>query len=167
MPRKSRKTQKIVKDNMTRLTNNIMKHGKKAKAENIVNNALNIVVTKLPESYELPEALQGIENVQDNVDLKKAIVDDVVERVRPLLMVKSQRIGGANQQIPRDVPVGEGISIAIRWIVEAARKRSVGAMAKKLADEMLDALKNVGGALRKKEEAFKMAQANRVFSNNR
>ena len=167
MPRKGIKTAKVVKPNLERLINNVMMHGKKRKAENIVQKALDHVIKHLPSGYEMPEQMVAHKDANNVLQHKVALVNEVIEAVRPLVMVKSQRVGGANLQVPRDVPMPEGISKSHKWIVEAARKRGVGTMVRKLADEFLDILQKRGGALRKKEESFKMAMANRVFSTAR
>ena len=167
MPRKQIKKKQVVKSNISRLINNLMKDGKKRKAENIVYKALTRVVTNLPKGYELPQEMADHKDAGNHEELISAIVDEVVEAVRPQVMVKSQRIGGANLQEPRDVPFAEGVSKAIKWIIEAARNRGVGEMCRKLSDEFLDVLQKRGGALRKREEAYKMAMANRVFATAR
>ena len=115
----------------------------------------------------MPEGISAHMDAGNDHQLKMALIDEIVENVRPLVMVKSQRVGGANLQVPRDVPFTEGVSTALRWIVNASRTRGIGAMSKKLADEFIDILQKRGGSLRKKEEAFKMAMANRVFSTAR
>ncbi len=167
MPRKGTKKKQVVAPNLDRLINKVMRDGKKRKAAKIVNTALDYVIKNMPKGYEMPEGVSVHMDSGNEMQLKMALIDEIVENVRPLVMVKSQRIGGANLQVPRDVPFAEGISTSLRWIVNAARTRGIGAMSKKLADEFLDILQKRGGALRKKEESFKMAMANRVFSTAR
>ena len=123
MPRKGIKTAKVVKPNLERLVNNVMMHGKKRKAENIVQKALDHVIKHLPAGYEMPEEMAAHKDANNVLQLKIALVDEVIEAVRPLVMVKSQRIGGANLQVPRDVPMSEGISKSHKWIDDSTQKR--------------------------------------------
>ena len=85
----------------------------------------------------------------------------------PVLEVKARRVGGATYQVPMEVRPERRQSLGIRWLVEYARKRNERTMAEKLAAEMLDAINNVGGAIKKKEETHKMAEANRAFAHYR
>ena len=85
----------------------------------------------------------------------------------PVLEVKARRVGGATYQVPMEVRPDRRQSLGIRWLVEYSRKRNERTMAEKLAAEMLDALNNVGGAIKKKEETHKMAEANRAFAHYR
>jgi len=90
-----------------------------------------------------------------------------VENCKPLLEVKTRRVGGANYQIPVEVNPERRISLAIRWLLAAARERAGKSMVEKLADELLDAAQNRGGAIKKKEDTHRMAEANKAFAHYR
>ena len=93
--------------------------------------------------------------------------NEALNNVMPVLEVKARRVGGATYQVPMEVRPERRQSLGIRWLVEYARKRNERTMAEKLAAEMLDAINNVGGAIKKKEETHKMAEANRAFAHYR
>ena len=133
---------------VTQLINKIMLDGKKSRAEKIVYQALEAVNQK-----------SGMEAVPA---LKKA-----VDNVKPLLEVRSRRVGGATYQVPHDVSTRRGTSLAIRWIVGAARGRRGQEMAERLSAELMDALQGTGTAVKKREDTHKMAEANRAFSHFR
>lgn len=94
--------------------------------------------------------------------LKKAL-----DNVMPVLEVKSRRVGGSNYQVPVEVSEPRRVSLGIRWIVEAARNRGERTMVERLASELLDASNNTGGAVKKKEDVHRMAEANRAFAHYR
>ncbi|HEK85154.1 MAG: 30S ribosomal protein S7 [Candidatus Saccharicenans sp.] len=125
--------------------NTVMKRGKKTVAERIVYDTLEILKQKTKE-----DPLKTLEKAIDNV--------------RPLLETKSRRVGGANYQVPVEVPEHRSISLGMRWLVKFAGERSGKSMEEKLAAEVLDALSNKGGAVKKKEDTHKMAEANRAFA---
>ncbi|MGC9055969.1 MAG: 30S ribosomal protein S7 [Candidatus Saccharicenans sp.] len=125
--------------------NTVMKRGKKTVAERIVYDTLEILKQKTKE-----DPLKTLEKAIDNV--------------RPLLETKSRRVGGANYQVPVEVPEHRSISLGMRWLVKFAGERSGKSMEEKLAAEVLDALSNKGGAAKKKEDTHKMAEANRAFA---
>lgn len=133
---------------VTQFINNINKCGKKRLAEGILYDAIDIAGQKL---------------AQDGLSVfKKA-----VENVKPTLEVKSRRIGGANYQVPVEVATDRRISLAIRWLISYSRERSEKSMAEKLANELMQAFKNEGAAIRKKIDTHKMAEANRAFAHFR
>ena len=133
---------------VTKLINNIMYDGKKGVAQKIVYDAFATVEAKSGEN-----ALEQFQKALDNI--------------MPNLEVKSVRRGGSNYQVPMEVRPERRQSLGIRWLVEYARKRNERTMAEKLAAEMLDAINNVGGAIKKKEDTHKMAEANRAFAHYR
>ena len=133
---------------VTHFIMSIMHSGKKRLAEKIVYNALDLISEK--------DSLDGL------IVFKKAI-----ENVRPQLEVKSRRIGGANYQIPVEVSPERRNTLAIRWIIQYSKARSEKSMADKLANELIQASKNEGGAFRKKVDTHKMADANKAFANFR
>lgn len=128
--------------------NVIMKKGKKSVAERIFYRALDLVKEKTGE-----DPLKVF---------KKAI-----ENCKPVLEVKSRRVGGATYQVPVEVRPERRISLAIRWLVGYARERNEKSMIEKLANEIIDAANNRGGAVKKKEDVHKMAEANRAFAHYR
>jgi small subunit ribosomal protein S7 len=125
-----------------------LKKGKKTTAERVIYNAMEIVKTKTKE------------------DPLKA-VEKAVENARPVLETKSRRVGGATYQVPIEVPMERSTSVAVRWLLGFARERSGKSMEEKLAAEIMDAMSNRGGAIKKKEDTHKMAEANRAFAHYR
>ena len=133
---------------VTQFINNVCRCGKKRLAENIFYGAINIA---------------GERGGQDGLGIfKKAM-----ENVKPVLEVKSRRIGGANYQVPVEVSPERRVSLAIRWLIAYAKERSEKSMAERLANEFVQASKNEGGAVRKKIDTHKMAEANRAFAHFR
>jgi len=133
---------------VTQLVNKIMQDGKKTLAERIVYDALS--------------NLQERSGMEPVAGLKKAI-----DNVRPMLEVRSRRVGGATYQVPVEVPARRGTSLAIRWVVGVARDRKGKGMADKLSSELLDALQGTGAAVKKREDLHRMAEANRAFAHYR
>lgn len=155
MPRKGKvKKRKIPPDpiyNSTlvaKLINVVMKDGKKSKAQKIVYSAFEEIRKKTKQ-----DPLKQFEKA--------------VENVRPLLETKSRRVGGATYQVPVEVNEDRSISLAIRWIVKYARERAGKSMQEKLAAEIIDAVNKRGGAIKKREDTHKMAEANRAFAHYR
>ena len=129
---------------VTRLINKLMQCGKKRKAEGIVYSALEFVEQ------------QGKGNPVE-------VLEQAVKNATPLLQVKPRRVAGATYQVPVEVRRERGISLAMRWLVNSARGRGGKSMTEKLAAEILDAFQSQGGAVKKREELHRMAQANRAF----
>lgn len=134
---------------VSRFVNMLMEDGKKWNAESIVYGSLDIVSQKLQKNDSMEILTKAIDNV------------------RPLLELKSRRVGGATYQIPVEVKGERGISLALRWIRNAARGRKGKPMKQRLADEILEAYNGQGTAVKKREEIHKMAEANRAFSHYR
>jgi small subunit ribosomal protein S7 len=130
---------------VTKFINSVMSDGKRSKAENIFYRALNLVSQKAGE---------------DPVKMFKRAVDNV----RPMVEVKSRRVGGSTYQVPVEVPQERRGSLAIRWIVTAARARGEKTMVDRLAAELLDAANNRGNAVKKREDTHRMAEANKAFA---
>jgi small subunit ribosomal protein S7 len=128
-----------------RFINNVMKDGKKFIAQKLVYDSLDIIKK---EAKEKP----------------LSIFEKAIENASPLLEVKSRRVGGATYQVPREVKGDRRSTLAIRWILAAARSKKGKPMANKLAEELLAAYKNEGTAIKKKEDTRKMAEANRAFA---
>jgi small subunit ribosomal protein S7 len=95
------------------------------------------------------------------------VFDSALKNVAPVMEVKPRRVGGATYQVPMEVPPARRTTLAIRWILDSARARAGKSFAEKLADELMDAFKNEGASIRKREETHKMAEANRAFSHYR
>lgn len=133
---------------VSRFMNIIMKEGKKSKAEHIVYRCFDILAEKTGKP-----ALDVFQKALDNA--------------RPLLEIKPRRIGGATYQVPIEVRSERGVSIAMRWIRNFARTKKGKPMEIKLSDELLDAYKGEGSAVKKKEDTHKMAEANKAFAHYR
>jgi small subunit ribosomal protein S7 len=95
------------------------------------------------------------------------IFDTALKNVAPAMEVRPRRVGGATYQVPMEVPPARRMTLAIRWVLDSARARAGKSFAEKLADELMDAYKNEGASIRKREETHKMAEANRAFSHYR
>lgn len=130
---------------VAKFINNVMEHGKKAVAEKIVYSAFDIISAKSKQ-----ETLK--------------VFNEAIENVKPMVEVKSRRVGGATYQVPMEVRSDRRQALAIRWIIEAAQKRSETTMTDRLANELLDAVANKGSAVKKREDTHKMAEANKAFS---
>jgi small subunit ribosomal protein S7 len=133
---------------VAKLINKVMKDGKKSKAEKIVYGAFEIIKEKLGED-----------------PLK--VFHKAVENVKPIMEVRPRRVGGATYQVPMEVNERRQIHLALKWIVEAARARSERGMVNKLANELIDAYNERGGAFKKKEDVHRMAEANKAFAHYR
>lgn len=134
---------------VTQLINKILLDGKKSTAERVVYSAFDIVASKA----EGGDALATFKKAMDNV--------------KPTLEVKPKRVGGATYQVPMEVNSRRSTQLAIRWIVTFSRARKEKTMAERLANEILDASNGVGASVKKREDVFKMAEANRAFSHFR
>ena len=134
---------------LAKFINHVMVDGKKSVAESIVYGALDRVIEKN----------SGVDPVQ--------FFEDTLERVRPMVEVKARRVGGATYQVPMEVRPSRRTALAMRWLVDAAAKRSEKSMALRLAGELLDAADGKGNALKKRDEVHRMADANKAFSHYR
>ena len=133
---------------VSKFINMIMRNGKKSVAEKIMYGALETV---------------GVKTKQDSVEM----MEKALENVRPVVEVKSRRVGGATYQVPVEVRPSRRNTLAMRWLIDAAKKRGEKTMAGKLAGELLDASENKGSAVKKREDTHKMAEANKAFSHFR
>lgn len=134
---------------ITKFINSLMYDGKKSVATQIMYGALKAIEQKNKE-------LKGIE-----------VFENAMDNVRPIMEVKSRRVGGATYQVPVEVRAARQQALAIRWIISFARKRSERTMIDKLAAELLDAANSRGAAFKKKEDTYKMAEANKAFAHYR
>jgi small subunit ribosomal protein S7 len=133
---------------VTQVINKVMTRGKKSTAEKIVYDALERIGTKT-----------GRPPVE--------VLEQAVKTVTPVLEVKSRRVGGANYQVPVEVPQRRARTLAVRWLVTYARDRREKGMSERLANEILDALNQQGGAFKRKDDVYRMAQANKAFAHYR
>ena len=130
---------------VTKLINNLMIDGKKGKAQKIVYDAFDIIAEKTGE-----EALEVFNKAMDNI--------------MPVLEVKARRVGGANYQVPVEVREARRYTLGLRWLTNYARLRNEKTMEERLAKEIMDAANGVGGAVKKREDTHRMAEANKAFA---
>jgi small subunit ribosomal protein S7 len=133
---------------VTQVINKVMSRGKKSTAEQIVYSALE----RIGEKTGKPPV---------------EVLEQAVKTVTPVLEVKSRRVGGANYQVPVEVPQRRARTLAVRWLVDFARDRREKGMVDKLSNEILDALNQQGGAFKRKDDVYRMAQANKAFAHYR
>jgi len=136
---------------LAKFMNMIMNDGKKSVAERIIYGALERISEK--ETHADDKALE--------------LLEQALENVKPMVEVKSRRVGGATYQVPIEVRTVRRQTLAMRWVIEAARSRSEKSMAHRLAHELMDAAENRGIAVKKKEDTHRMAEANKAFSHYR
>ena len=152
MPRRARpQERKTIPDRkygnvlLAQFNNNLMQRGKRTTAEGIIYGAL----TQAETTTRKP----GIE-----------VFELALKNAMPLIEVKPRRVGGATYQVPVEIRADRRTSLAMRWLIQAARKRPGKSMGERLAGELMDAMNNTGAAVRRKEETHKMAEANKAFS---
>ncbi len=133
---------------ITKFINKIMLDGKKSTAEKIMYSAMDIIGSRGEKT--------GIETFNEAID-----------NIKPVIEVKSRRVGGATYQVPVEVRPVRQLSLAIRWLVDAARKRNERTMAERLANELMDAATEKGSSFKKKDDVYKMAEANKAFAHYR
>jgi small subunit ribosomal protein S7 len=133
---------------LTKFINAVMLDGKKSTAQKVVYSALERIESKTGE--------KGIE-----------IFNQAMDNIKPLMEVKSRRVGGATYQVPMEVRPVRQQSLGIRWIVDAARKRNERTMMERLSNELMDAAAEKGSAFKKKEDTYKMAESNKAFAHYR
>ncbi len=133
---------------VTKLINNIMLDGKKGVAQSIVYGAFEIIAEKTGK-----EALE--------------VFTQAMENIMPVLEVKARRVGGATYQVPIEVRPERRQTLGLRWLTKYSRERNERTMKERLAGEILDAVNNMGGAVKKKDDTHKMAEANKAFSHYR
>jgi small subunit ribosomal protein S7 len=136
---------------LAKFMNVVMHSGKKSAAEHILYGAIERIGEKTGR--------QGAEAIE--------LLSQALENVKPVVEVKSRRVGGATYQVPVEVRASRRQTLAMRWVIEAARARSEKSMAFRLAPELLDAAENRGAAVRKREDTHRMAEANRAFAHYR
>ena len=133
---------------LTKFINKLMWDGKKSTAEKIMYGALDLIASRGEKS--------GIE-----------VFDAAIENIKPVIEVKSRRVGGATYQVPVEVRPVRQLSLAIRWLTEMSRKRNERTMAERLANELMDAASDKGASFKRKEDTYRMAEANKAFAHYR
>lgn len=133
---------------VAKFVNSLMRQGKKSTAESILYRSLDLIAKKTEE-----EPIK--------------VFEKAIENVKPVIEVKSRRVGGSTYQVPVEVRSGRRLSLSIRWVINYAKARSEKTMEGKLAGELLDASNNRGSAIKKKEDTHKMAEANKAFAHYR
>ena len=133
---------------LAKFVNILMVDGKKSVAEKIIYGALDLMLERGKED-------------------SLAVFNEALENVRPVVEVKSRRVGGATYQVPVEVRPSRRNALAMRWLVEASRKRGEKSMTQRLAGELMDAAENRGGAVKKREDVHRMAEANKAFAHYR
>jgi len=133
---------------ITKFINKVMLDGKKSTAEKIMYSALDIISSRGEN--------KGIE-----------VFNAAIDNVKPVIEVKSRRVGGATYQVPVEVRPVRQLSLALRWIIDAARKRNERTMAERFANELMEAATDKGSAFKKKEDTYRMAEANKAFAHYR
>lgn len=159
---------------LSKFINNVMVDGKKTTAERIVYDALDILEGK--NANQNAKSSEG-KGDDDSGDAGSAggfikhgglrLFHDALKNVKPRLEVRSRRVGGATYQVPMEVRNERGIALAMRWIIDAARKRSENTMIARLAGEIMDAANERGTAVKKRDDTHKMAEANKAFAHFR
>lgn len=139
---------KFKSEKLAKFINVLMLDGKKSVAEKIVYQALDVAATK---------------NKKEHLDIFEAALDNV----KPSVEVKSRRVGGSTYQVPVEVRTVRRNTLAMRWLIDASRKRGEKSMAHRLAGELLDAAENKGSAVKKREDVHRMADANKAFAHYR
>jgi small subunit ribosomal protein S7 len=155
MSRRSRAQRKLAEPDpiynsrlVTLLVSRILQSGKKSLAQKIVYNALEIISSKTEENPVL-------------------VLEKAVKNVTPQVEVKARRVGGSTYQVPIEIRACRGTNVSLKWITEFARARSGQSMSMKLSNEIIDAAKETGNSIRKKEQTHKMADANKAFAHFR
>jgi small subunit ribosomal protein S7 len=156
MPRRKVVAQRVIlpdpkfgDQTVAKFMNVVMERGKKSVAEKIVYGALDRISEKVKDIAVLE------------------VFNKALDNVRPVVEVKSRRVGGSNYQVPVEVRPVRRTALAMRWLVDAARKRSEKSMAHRLANEIMDAYENKGTAIKKREDTHRMAEANKAFAHFR
>lgn len=154
---------------LARFISRVMTSGKKSLAENIVYTALDILAEKAKSHKEniFDEDERDGGSGGDAGQISLRAFEKALQNVSPMVEVKSRRVGGATYQIPIEVPPDRRTSLAMRWVIEAARKRSEKGMALRLAGELFDAVLGRGEAVKKREDVYRMAKANQAFAHYR
>lgn len=157
---------------LSKFMNNLMLDGKKSAAERIVYDALDIIEKKVANENveDVTTSTDGEEGGASSGGIKHKglrLFHKALKKTSPYLEVRSRRVGGATYQVPVEVKPYRAQALAMRWLIDAARKRSENTMTERLAHELLDASNDRGSAMKKREDTHKMADANKAFAHFR
>jgi small subunit ribosomal protein S7 len=155
MPRRNRPPKREVKPDIrynnvvvSKFINKLMRGGKKSLATRILYNSFDIIEERMKKS-------------------PLDVFEQAIDKAAPVLEVKPRRVGGATYQVPIEVPPDRRFALAVRWLLQSARSRSGKSMAEKLANELMDAAQGTGGAIKRKDDTHRMAEANKAFAHYR
>ena len=153
---------------LSKFINNVMLDGKKSTAEGIVYGAVEILDGKKPVNENKSEEDEGTEDIVVNYkSVGLGLFHSALKNVKPRLEVRSRRVGGATYQVPVEVRSERAVALAMRWIIDAARKRGENTMRERMAAELYDAANDRGSAVKKRDDTHKMAEANKAFAHYR
>ena len=154
---------------LSKFINNLMLDGKKSVAEGIVYKAIDILETKAGnDNSQSDDSEDGEGDVAATMKSKGlGVFHSALKNVKPRLEVRSRRVGGATYQVPVEVRNERAMALAMRWIIDAARKRGEKTMVDRVANELLDAANERGNAVKKRDDTHKMAEANKAFAHFR
>ena len=151
---------------LSKFINNLMVDGKKSVAENIVYKAIDILESKAGNDNKVAEGEEG-EGIVTYKSKGLGLFHSALKKVKPKLEVRSRRVGGATYQVPVEVKSDRAMALAMRWIIDAARKRSESTMVDRIAGELRDAANERGSSVKKRDDTHKMAEANKAFAHFR
>jgi len=155
---------------LSKFINNLMLDGKKSTSETIVYKAIEILEAKGGNDNKKSDEGESGEGDASAVQYKSkglGLFHEALKNVKPKLEVRSRRVGGATYQVPVEVRHDRAVALAMRWIIDAARKRGESTMVDRVANELLDAANERGNAVKKKDDTHKMADANKAFAHFR
>ena len=155
---------------LSKFINNLMIDGKKSVAEGIVYKAIDILESKAGNDNKAKDDGEDGEeggNAAHSKNKGLGLFHDALKNVKPKLEVRSRRVGGATYQVPVEVRHERAVALAMRWIIDAARRRSEKTMVDRVANELLDAANERGNAIKKRDDTHKMAEANKAFAHFR
>lgn len=154
---------------IAKFVNHVMVSGKKSVAEKIVYGALDVATQKLKDKVKLEKGGKSDEQggIGSAESIALTVFDQALSYVSPTVEVRSRRVGGSTYQVPVEVRPTRRVALAMRWLVDAAKKRSEKTMAQRLGGEIVDAFMKRGSAIKKREDTHKMAMANQAFAHYR
>lgn len=154
---------------LSKFINNLMLDGKKSTAEHIVYGAIEVLDGKKPvnENNDGEEGVDASAVALNSKSVGLGLFHSALKNVKPRLEVRSRRVGGATYQVPVEVRHDRAVALAMRWLIDAARKRGENTMRDRLAAELYDAANDRGSAVKKRDDTHKMAEANKAFAHYR
>jgi len=156
-------------EQVAKFINVVMRKGKKSVAEGVVYRALDTAVERLKKDKTGAQAKKPAKSRSSMTANSEAleILNQALNNVRPMVEVKSRRVGGATYQVPIEVDQARGLALAMRWVVKASKARADKTMILKLAAEIIDAFKGIGAAVKIRDDMHRMAKANQAFAHYR